>query len=411
MLGTHDVDTIRNESIASVCSSVVERGTVRHLFAVALPRRGDTVSEQTEDALCNIEALSAEQGACGSIITQSVFLRRPDDLPACRQVIRDFFGRQMPATTYIFQPPCSGKLVEVEVSAVSGAPGEVSIDRRSEKLVVTHHDGMTWAHQANIGPHTEAKAIYDRSLSTFNLSGTALAAGGFRFEEVIRTWLYLGDIVGLEGETERYRELNRARTDFYEAIRFGGRLLPPGWQKPIFPASTGIGTSGSDLTLSCLALATDRPDVHILPLENPQQTAAFDYAHQYGVKSPKFARAMAVVAGQYATTFVSGTASITASETRYVDDVEGQTQQTLSNIEALVAEANFRHHGMAGMGATLDDLVLARVYVKRQADYATVRAVCQQRLGPLPVAYTIADVCRPELLVEIEAIAFSRKSD
>jgi hypothetical protein len=55
--------------------------------------------------------------------------------------------------------------------------------------------------------------------------------------------------------------------------------------------------------------------------------------------------------------------------------------------------------------------VLTRVYVKRQQDYAKVRAICQSRMGQLPVVYTIADVCRPELLVEIEAIAFSRKSD
>jgi hypothetical protein len=53
---------------------------------------------------------------------------------------------------------------------------------------------------------------------------------------------------------------------------------------------------------------------------------------------------------------------------------------------------------------------VARVYVKRPEDYARVRAVCEQRLGTVPATYVVADVCRPDLLVEIEGIAFSRKA-
>ena len=59
---------------------------------------------------------------------------------------------------------------------------------------------------------------------------------------------------------------------------------------------------------------------------------------------------------------------------------------------------------------TLDDLALVRVYIKNQEDYSQTRAVCEQRLGELPVVYAVADVCRPELLVEIEGIAFSSQA-
>jgi hypothetical protein len=55
----------------------------------------------------------------------------------------------------------------------------------------------------------------------------------------------------------------------------------------------------------------------------------------------------------------------------------------------------------------LDDLAFIRVYIKHQDDYAKCRAVCEERLGELPTIYAIADVCRPDLLVEIEAVAFS----
>jgi len=159
--------------------------------------------------------------------------------------------------------------------------------------------------------------------------------------------------------------------------------------------------------MSCIAVQTSRPDLLLIPLENPQQVSAFDYGAHYSPKSPKFARAMAVASGDCATIFISGTASITESETRHVDDVAGQTQLTLDNIAALISADNFGRHGVAGLGATLDDLALVRVYIKRQEDFETVRAVCRQRFGERPTIYAVADVCRPELLVEIEGIAFT----
>ena len=108
---------------------------------------------------------------------------------------------------------------------------------------------------------------------------------------------------------------------------------------------------------------------------------------------------------------VSGTASITRSETQHPGDAAAQTRETLANIEALISESNLCRHGLPGFGAGLGQLALVRVYIKRAEDYAKVRAVCENVLVPVPVTYTLADVCRPELLVEIEGIAFSRWSD
>ena len=90
-------------------------------------------------------------------------------------------------------------------------------------------------------------------------------------------------------------------------------------------------------------------------------------------------------------------------------DAAAQTHETLDNIAALVGEENLRRHGLPGLGVSLNDLVVARVYVKRQEDYAAVRGICRQRLLAIPIIYAIADICRPELLVEIEGIAFSEK--
>jgi enamine deaminase RidA (YjgF/YER057c/UK114 family) len=402
---------IRKESSHGIGYSVVELHDTRHVFASAVPREGGDLHQQTHDALHTIEAVIDEEGTRGSIVRQAIFIKNIDQIEACRRIINDFYGEELPATIYVPQPPCEGKLLEIEALGVGrggvSCQGEVEIERYSERMVVTRHDGMDWIHLANIFPETTATSLYPRALDAFKRMSDGLAARGFRYEQVIRTWLYLGDIVGTEGNTQRYKELNRARTDFYRDLRFGQSHAAAQLDRPIYPASTGIGAEGNDVTMSCIALATDRDDVLLLPLENPQQTSAFDYGRQYSPESPKFARAMAVVVGSVATIFISGTASITESETRFVGDVEGQTRQTLDNIEALIGQDNFRQHGLPGLGATLEDLALVRVYIKRQEDYAKTRAVCEARLGEVPTIYAMADVCRPELLVEIEGIAFS----
>jgi enamine deaminase RidA (YjgF/YER057c/UK114 family) len=400
---------IRKESSQGIGYSVVELNGVRHVFAAAVPGNGGNLQEQTRDALSTIEQVIHEEGTRGSIVHQAVFLRDICQIENLRRIIRDFYGDELPATSYIPQPPCGGKLVEIEALGVGRQDDGVQIERHSEQMVITRHDGVAWVHLAHVCPDKTSTTVYDRSMDIFRKTAADLAARGFSYDQIIRTWLYLGDIVGPEGETQRYKELNRARSDFYRDLRFGNSHVPPGLNRPVFPASTGIGTGGRQVMMSSIAMATDRRDVLLVPLENPLQVSAFDYGQYYSPKSPKFARAMAVVAGRYATILVSGTASITASETQHPDDMEGQTWQTLDNIAALISEENLCRHGLPGFGATLDELALVRVYVKRQEDYAMAREVCNIRLGELPSIYAIADVCRSDLLVEIEGLAFSRR--
>ena len=72
-----------------------------------------------------------------------------------------------------------------------------------------------------------------------------------------------------------------ARADFYREIHFlNGRN---GHAQPhrIYPASTGIGADGLGMMMSAIALLTDRDDIRAVPLENPRQTAAYDYAAVY----------------------------------------------------------------------------------------------------------------------------------
>jgi enamine deaminase RidA (YjgF/YER057c/UK114 family) len=402
-------EIVRKESSDGVGYSVVDLNGTRHVFASGMPREGDTLEEQSHDALQTIRAVMTEEGTYGSIVNQAVFLKDIRQTDECRRLMTEFYGDELPATVYIPQPPCEGKLLTVEAFGIGRQHGGIEIERLSENAVITSHDEMTWVHLANIHSRIGSPRVYERSVDAFQRMSRGLADRGFSYDQVVRTWLYLGDIVGPEEDTQRYKELNRARTDFYRDIRFGERHLRLDLPHRVYPASTGIGTEGREVIMCCIALATDRDDVQLMPLENPLQRAAFDYGEQYSPKSPKFSRAMTITAGDFATTFVSGTASITQSETRYIGDIEGQTWQTLDNIAALISEFNMKRHGLPGFGATLDDLALVRVYVKRQEDYTMAKNVCECRIGELPIVYAVGDVCRPELLVEIEGIAFSRR--
>jgi enamine deaminase RidA (YjgF/YER057c/UK114 family) len=390
--------------------SVVEFDGVRQVYAVAVPSSATPLMSQIEDALQALKTVFQREGVLGSIVMQTVFLENSGNQAACRRMMQEFYGQDLPATAYISQPPCGGNHVAIEVWGIASGKGEVEIERFGEDMVLARHEGITCAYLADIRPEPSTELVYDRSLSAFHSAGVRLRDAGLRFENVFRTWLYLGDITAAERQTTRYLELNRARTNYYRDKKFAADRVPREWNRPVFPASTGIGTADRDLAIGCIAIKTERPDVVLFPLENPQQTAAYDYAHQYGPESPKFARAMAVAAGKSVATFISGTASITASDTRYADNFERQTQQTLDNIEVLISRENFQQHGFSGMGATLDDLALARVYLKRPEDYLQARAICQKRLGNLPAIYVVGDICRSELLVEIEGIAFSRRN-
>jgi enamine deaminase RidA (YjgF/YER057c/UK114 family) len=227
---------------------------------------------------------------------------------------------------------------------------------------------------------------------------------------VVRTWFYLGGITEPETKGDRYQELNHARSEFYHDIHFHTSSPIPDSKCGLFPASTGIGMAGRGLVLSCMALETQRDDVFLLPLENPRQTPAYAYDAKHSPQSPKFSRAVALALGDYVTTWVSGTASIVDSESCYPGDPEKQTEQTIDNIERLIAADNFTAHGLPGAGARLHDLAKIRVYLKRPEDLAKCQAVCQRRFDAVPAIYAVADICRPELLVEIEGVAFSRYS-
>jgi enamine deaminase RidA (YjgF/YER057c/UK114 family) len=208
------------------------------------------------------------------------------------------------------------------------------------------------------------------------------------YPHLLRIWNYLPDINGDVMGTERYRQFNTARR---HALRVSGRAVAGS-----VPAASALGAdSKSPLSIYFIAGKTAP-----LFIENPRQVSAYHYPQQYGTHSPAFSRAALLRQARGLALFISGTASIVGHRSLHIGDTAAQTRETLSNIEALLGEAN----RLAG-GALFDlDALAYKVYVRRPRDLPVIQAHLASRLGPkAQIIYLRADICRQDLLVEIEA--------
>ena len=240
---------------------------------------------------------------------------------------------------------------------------------------------------------TEIEALRAAAESAYRALFGALERLGF--PHPLRIWHFLSAINAPLGDGERYWHFNSARQSAFTAAR---RAI-----RGDVPAASMVGSeAGSPLTVYCIA-AKQPP----LVLENPRQCAAWAYPARYGPKSPTFARAGIDMSGEAPRLFISGTASIVGHETVHVGDLLEQTRETLRNVRALIDAANARltHEGYRGARFVLERLPF-KVYVRRPEDQPAIRKLLQEEARiEAPILYLKADVCRRELLLEVEASA------
>lgn len=202
-----------------------------------------------------------------------------------------------------------------------------------------------------------------------------------------RAWNYIPDIHGEQAGLERYRQFNLGRGDAFEHC---SRSVTEQ-----VPAACALGLAEGPLSIAFLCGASP-----LVPIENTRQVSAYRYPSHYGPRSPTFSRAALAYLGSQELFFVSGTASIVGHESLHDGDVVKQTQETLNNIGALL-DASARA-GRGGPFAPAD--LTYRAYVRQPADVGAVQREVEACVGQAPVQYVQADVCRRELLVEIEAL-------
>lgn len=208
------------------------------------------------------------------------------------------------------------------------------------------------------------------------------------FPHLFRCWNYISDINAYSFGKERYQQFNQGRHDAF--LTYGRNVMGNA------PAACALGKKQGPLSIAFLA-GRAAPQC----IENPRQISAYEYPPQYGQRSPTFSRASLAQLGQDEVLFISGTASIVGHATLHPADIVAQTRETMANIGAVLAEAN----RLASRPFSLSDLYF-RTYVRHPADLAPIRQELGRCVGDaIKVGYLQADVCRHDLLLEIEATA------
>jgi spore coat polysaccharide biosynthesis protein SpsF (cytidylyltransferase family) len=98
---------------------------------------------------------------------------------------------------------------------------------------------------------------------------------------------------------------------------------------------------------------------------------------------------------------VSGTAAIRGEQSEETHSAQQQTITTIENIKHLTSTENLVRYGCSPHKLQYRQI---RVFIKRKEDYEEVKSVVEKAYPQVEVVYTLADVCRSELLVEIEGI-------
>lgn len=211
-------------------------------------------------------------------------------------------------------------------------------------------------------------------------------AGG-DYPHALRIWNYFEAITEGDGDEERYRQFCVGRAEG----------LGEGWGP--FPAATAIGQAsaapGGLRVLQVYALTAQVPGIAV---ENPRQVSAYRYPRQYGPQAPSFARAM-LPAQERLPLLLSGTASVVGHASAHAGSIEDQLGETCNNLERLLASARERKPSLPACYGASSAL---KVYLRDAGDAAAVSGPLRARYPGAALLLLQAQVCRRELLVEID---------
>jgi len=312
---------------------------------------------------------------------------------ARRQALGEHFGISDNIVTYIEgHPPWGEGLAGIIIRAVP-----------AENVWMIEHQGITCGRgwQGNgctflmlqdiNGRREGSDKQESRALQVSRMidrAGLILGEYGASYSDVVRTWFYLSDIL------DWYAEFNKVRNEKYGEF---GIMPGPGDGNLMLPASTGIRgntRSGIAVVMDLFALVGVKNSLWpVKKLTNKGQLDAFRYGSA-------FSRGAVVREADVSLIQVSGTAAIDErGVSRHSGDIRSQINCTFEKIESLLGQE----------GAGLSDICAATVFVKRSQDARLFwEMAVDYGLKDFPAVCVVADVCREELLFEVDGEAVIR---
>jgi len=308
--------------------------------------------------------------------------------------VESVFGSGRPMVSLVAQAPLDSEM-SLEMNYVAdGAKVEF---KNAGKVRYALLDGK-YLMTEGILPSSLDLPMREQADEVFGILGEILEREKIPVFCIDRQWNYIESIVGEKTPgLQNYQQLNDARSDFYSGAT---------WSYG-YPAATGIGTQAGGIMVEVDAAAENA--CKRVPIDNTLQIAAHAYSSDVLVgkevtkTTPKFERAKAIF-GASPMIYVSGTAAIRGEMSLFGVGIEKQTIITLENIENLFSDATLKDNQIF-----LDkDLFVSnfRVYLKNATDFAQASKILSERYPGVPAIYVLSDVCRDELLIEIECTIY-----
>ena len=366
----------------------VTRPGLREFYATCVPHNTIGTRDaamQAQEVYCALTSWLRQQAATG------VQERVLGNLAHCEAILTErqrLLGAEDDSqpwvASFVEGTPCDREgLAGVQLYAVAGPACTPIYYDRSLCGVAFEHQDARHVHLTGISGAGNAATRREEAQAMLARANAVLQTTGCSYADVVRTWICMADIL------QWYDEFNPVRSALYSQFAESGQT-DSSWP----PASTGIegrAPGGAHCLMDLFAISgPGRRDVSIQALRNPRQSEAYGYGSA-------FSRGMAVTFDNVETVHVSGTAAIDEEgRSVCVGHLRGQVNHTLDNIASLL---NTRH-------MTLDDFVSSTIFIKHGYDAKLVRELISHRSELLANSIRVAaDVCRPELLFEVDGVA------
>lgn len=321
-------------------------------------------------------------------------------LELIKDIVRNNFTEFTPLTGFVVQPLYTNKKMGVEVHYL---PENISIDNLQfkkfeniEYLIINEYDGKVLVLESVLSDSI-LETIQAQSDSIFEKINMILNLEVIPVRNIVRQWNYIGNITSITNGVQHYQAFNDSRTRFYSQTEW-----PNG-----YPAATGISMS-IDMVLVSLVAISEKSELKVITIDNSLQKPAHKYSNSVLIGSdlkttPKFERAKLILRNQTGMCYISGTAAIHGEQSMNELDATSQTKQTIENILYLLSEKNLEINNFNNKIEF--EIENARVYIRNKNDFESVRVEVERFWKDKDVIYTLANICRDGLLVEIEGIA------
>jgi hypothetical protein len=312
------------------------------------------------------------------------------------------FGQGCPACNVTVQPPEKPWKVAIEATFTEAGAYDLQMKRHLDlPYVIIESDTGKELWAAGVSSYAYTDDTRKAAEKAFDLMNEILAAEQMTLNNVVRQWNYIGEILRTGDNFQNYQVFNEVRNDYYSRFR----------KIKGYPAATGVGMMHGGVILDFCALRPGH-STSVIPVDNPHQLNAYNYGQQVlkGANAagnvvkhpPQFERALLIANRKEAFLHISGTASILGQKTVGKNDIEKQTLVTIDNMESL-ADSVRLNKLMTGSPLSGSRFSLLRVYIKRDDDFSGVRQICRKSFPDVPTVFIRADICRDDLLMEVEA--------